>query len=122
MPVGGVDQARGKANEDEDGNNLQRHHYVVGSSGLTDAADENDCEQHDDDESRPVEAEVPSGRVERIALQIAEPGWEVGGRNPAQAGIDAEPVEQINNMGGKSDADGHVGDGIFENQVPADDP
>ena len=34
----------------------------------------------------------------------------------------AEPVEQINEMRGEADADRHVADGIFEDEVPADDP
>ena len=36
--------------------------------------------------------------------------------------MEAEPVEQIDDMGGKADADGHVGAGVFEDQIPADDP
>ena len=34
----------------------------------------------------------------------------------------SEPVEQVDDVGGESDADGHVGDGVFEDEVPADDP
>jgi len=36
--------------------------------------------------------------------------------------MEAEPVEQIDDVGGESYADGHVGAGVFEDQVPADDP
>ncbi len=36
--------------------------------------------------------------------------------------MDAEPVEQIDDVRGEADADGHVTDGVFENEVPADNP
>ena len=34
----------------------------------------------------------------------------------------AKPVQQIDHMRGKSHAHGHVGDGILQDQVPADNP
>ena len=39
-----------------------------------------------------------------------------------RGGMQAEPVEQVDDVGGKADADGHVGAGVFEDQIPADDP
>src|SRR5258708_38134762 len=36
--------------------------------------------------------------------------------------MDAEPIEKINQVRGKADAYGHVADGIFEDEVPTDDP
>ena len=36
--------------------------------------------------------------------------------------MDAEPVQQVDNVGGKAHAHAHVAEGVFENQVPADDP
>ena len=36
--------------------------------------------------------------------------------------MEAEPVEQIDNVGGKADAHSHVGAGILKDQIPADDP
>ena len=71
---------------------------------------------------RHVEAEVKPGRVEHVALQISQPGWQIGGRDPAQSGMPAEPVEHADQMRGKADAHRHVADGVFEDQVPTDDP
>ena len=34
----------------------------------------------------------------------------------------AEPVEKIDEVRGEADADRHVANGVFEDQVPADDP
>jgi len=34
----------------------------------------------------------------------------------------AEPVEHVHQVGGESDAHRHVADGVFQYQVPADDP
>ena len=36
--------------------------------------------------------------------------------------MNAQPVEQIDHMRGKSDTHAHVAEGIFQDQVPADDP
>jgi len=36
--------------------------------------------------------------------------------------MQAEPIEQVDDVGGEADADAHVGAGVFENQIPADDP
>ena len=36
--------------------------------------------------------------------------------------MEAEPVEQVDDMGCEADAHTHVGAGVFQNQIPADDP
>jgi hypothetical protein len=36
--------------------------------------------------------------------------------------VDAEPIEQVNDVGGETDGDSHIGEGVFEDEVPADDP
>ncbi len=36
--------------------------------------------------------------------------------------MDAEPLEQRLDVRGESNADAHVGEGVFEDQIPADDP
>ena len=36
--------------------------------------------------------------------------------------MDAEPLEQRLDVRGEANADAHVGEGVFEDQVPADDP
>ena len=36
--------------------------------------------------------------------------------------MQAEPIEQVHHVRRKADAHRHVGDGVFQNQIPADDP
>src|SRR5215472_2497480 len=36
--------------------------------------------------------------------------------------MNAKPIHEIDQMLGKADADGHVANSVFENQVPTDDP
>ena len=76
----------------------------------------------DDEEGGNVEAEVPAGMVEPVAGEILQAVGKIGGRDPVAGGMEAEPVEQIDDVGGKADADAHVGAGVFEDQIPADDP
>ena len=33
-----------------------------------------------------------------------------------------EPVEEIDDVGGEADRDAHVGEGVLEDKIPADDP
>ncbi len=60
--------------------------------------------------------------VKIVAGQILQAGGQIGGRDPHQRRMQAEPVQQIDNVGGKAHADAHVAEGVFENQIPADDP
>ena len=67
MPVGRMNEARRKADEDEDGDDLQQDHDVVGLGRFADAAHQDHREEHHDDEGGPVEAEVPArGRRARF--------------------------------------------------------
>ena len=122
MPVVRLDEAGRGEDEDEDGGDLDQHHDVVGARRLADAADQDDGEDHHDEERGDVEAEVPAGIVEVVAGEVLQAGGQVGGRDPHERRMDAEPVEQIDDVGGEADADAHVGEGVFEDQVPADDP
>ncbi len=36
--------------------------------------------------------------------------------------MDTEPVHEVHDMGGEADADRHVADGVFQDEVPTDDP
>jgi hypothetical protein len=36
--------------------------------------------------------------------------------------MNAEPVHEVDGVLGKAHGDGHIGDGVFEDEVPADDP
>ena len=92
------------------------------SRRFLDAAHQDHGQQHHDDEGRPVESKMPAGAVNHVALQVLQAGGEIGGRNPFRIGMPAEPVEQVHDVRGKADADGHVADGIFQDEVPADNP
>ncbi len=102
---------------------LNAHHHVVGGGRLANAAHQNDGEDQHDEEGGNVEAEVPAGMVEPVAGQVLQAVGQIGGRDPhARDGVQAEPVQQVDHVGGKAHADGHVGAGVFEDQIPADDP
>ena len=101
---------------------LKPDHHVVGGGGLADAAHQDDGEEHDDEEGGDVEAEVPAGVVDIVAGKVLEAVGKIGGRDPSRAGMEAEPVEQVDDVCGEADADAHVGAGVLEDQVPADDP
>src|ERR1700761_6431816 len=122
MPVAGVQIAEGGGDEDQNGSNLDRDHEVVGFGRLAYAAHEDDGEQQNDEEGWDVESEVPARVVDGVALQVCKAVGEVGRGDPFCGWVQAEPVEEVNDVGGKANADGHVGAGVFENQVPADDP
>ena len=120
--VRGMDEAGAEADEEQDGGDLDQHHDVVGARGFADAADENDGEDEDDEEGGNVEAGVPSGSVDGVAGEVLQAERKVGGREPLGREMQAQPVEQIDDVRGEADADAHVGEGVFEDEVPADDP
>jgi hypothetical protein len=122
MPVRRVDVVRRETDEDKDRDDFHQHHDVVGLGGFANAAHENHGEEHHDDEGGPVETKVPAGLIERVACEVAEAARQVCRGDPFQIRVNAEPVEQIDDVGGEADADGHVADGVFEDEVPADDP
>ena len=97
MPVGGMNEAATPTKmKTRMADDLQQHHDVVGLGRFADAAHQHHGQQHDDEERRDVEAEVPAGRVEhRCRARSLRPRGQVGGRDPSQGGMDAEPVEQI---------------------------
>ena len=117
-----VNEAGREGDESNDGDDFDQHHDVVGFRRLADSANQNHRKQHDDDESGPVESEVPAGAVNHITGEVGKAAGQIGRRNPFGVGMDAEPIEKINQVCGKTYADGHVADGVFEDQVPTDDP
>ena len=62
------------------------------------------------------------GWIEIVAGQVLQPGGQVGGRNPHQREMNPEPLQQRLDVRREPHADAHVRKGVFENQVPADDP
>ena len=122
MPVVRFDEAGGGEDEDQNGGDLDHDQDVVGAGRLADAADQNHRQDHDDEEGGNVEAEVPAGLVEVVARKVLQAGGQICRRDQLERRMEAEPVQQINNVGGKAHADAHVAEGVLQNQIPADDP
>ncbi len=93
MPVRSVNEARCECDERQNGDDFNQHHDVVGFRGLADSADQNHGEQHDDDERRPVEAEMPTGTVKHVAGEIGEAARQICRRDPFRIRMNAEPVQ-----------------------------
>src|SRR5260370_60768 len=90
MPVRGMNEARGKADEHEDSDDFEENHDVVGFGGLANAAHQDHRKQHDDDERRPVEAQMPAGGIEQVSLQVHQAAKEVRVIDPANTGMPAD--------------------------------
>src|SRR5258706_16433533 len=58
MIVRGMYELGCKSHKDQNGDDFQQHHDVVGPRGLLDAAHQDDRQEHHDDEGRPVKAEM----------------------------------------------------------------
>ena len=108
--------------KDQDGGDLEQHHDVVGPGGFADAAHQHDGQDQHDEKGGNIEAQVPARLVDRVALQVGEAGGQKGGRNPTRAGMQAKPIHEIDDVGRKADAHGHVADGVLQDEIPADDP
>ncbi len=122
MIIRGMYELECKSHEDQNGDDFHQHHDVVGPRGLLDATNQDDCQEHHDNERRPVEAEMPTGPVEHVAFQVGKSAGEIGGRNPAGNRMDSEPIQQVDQMLREANADGHVADSVFQDQVPSDNP
>ena len=105
MPVRRMDELRADSDEQQDGRDLEQHHDVVGLGGFADAAHQDHCKEHDDEESRDIETKMPAGRVDALPWRSCRPGGQVCGRDPTRIGMYAEPVEQVDDVRGESDAD-----------------
>ena len=112
-----------KKDKGQDCGDFDQHHDVVGAGGLADAEHQDDGEETDyDDEGGDIEAGVPAGGVDVFAGQVLQAQRQVGGGEPFGVEVDAEPVEQVDEVRGEADGDAHVGKGVLEDEVPADDP
>ena len=65
---------------------------------------------------------MPAGEEDVLAGEVLEAEREVGGGEPLGVEVDAEPVKEVYDVGGEADGDAHVGEGVLEDEVPADDP
>ena len=72
MPVSGMNKVDGRGDEDEDGDELDADHHVVGRGRFANAADEDDSENQDHEKCRNVEAKVPTGMIEPVAGEVLQ--------------------------------------------------
>src|SRR5438874_550044 len=70
MTAGREDETRWVDNKDQDGDDFEQNHDVVGFGRFANAAHQDGGEDHHDDERRPIEAEMPAGSIERVSLQV----------------------------------------------------
>ena len=111
FPVCHGNEARRGDKENHDGDQLHGDDEVVRAGALANADHQNHGEHHHHQESRQVE--IRARQAERaVEHRVHERGRQV----------DAEPDEQAIRISGKPHRHGHVGDGIFQDQVPADNP
>ena len=122
MVVRRMNEAHADEDERQDGRDLQQDHDVVGLGRFANPAHQYHRQDQDDQERWDVEAEVPARVVENVALKIGEAAGQIRGRDPAQRGMPSEPRERSFHVRGETHAHSHVADGVFQDQVPADDP
>src|ERR1035437_5670123 len=122
MPVVRLDKAGPGKDKDQNGGHLDQHHDVVGAGRLANATHQEYRQEHHDQEGGNVKAKVPAGFVEIVAGKILKTGGQVGRGDPLDRQVDAEPVKEVDQVSGEGNADSHVAEGVFQNQIPADDP
>ena len=62
-----------REDEDQDGDQLEPHHHVVGAGRLANAAHQNHGEHQHDEKGGDVESEVPAGVVEPFPGRSCRP-------------------------------------------------
>ncbi len=108
--------------EYQDRGDLEQNHDVVGPGGFADTPDQHDGQNQHDKKGGKIEAQMPAWLVDRVALQVGEAGGQEGGRDPTRAGAHAEPIHEVDNVGGEANAHRHVADGVLQDEIPAYDP
>ncbi len=145
-PIAGFDVKRPNGNEKRNDCQLEHDHGRIKAGALADAAHQNPCDQPDNENRRQVEDERQTGNAGRripglTAAQdrIAECGQVEASRfgsgdfvTGLQRGaiINSQPYwprhmkdrKQTLKIVRPGNRHGHVADGVFKNQVPADDP
>ena len=114
MPVGRVNEADAPAKtKTRMATSLSSTIDVVGLGRLANAAHQHHCEQHHDEERRNVEAEVPAGIVDDSCP--ADPAGRRADRRArsTRGRMQAEPIQQIDDMRGKAHAHGHVAEPAY---------
>ena len=114
-------------NEDRERDELDDHHDVVGGRALARAAQQQPGDHHDDRERRQMNQDRNAGdawrrREKAVNLRIrAQQRRPVARRQPDRQ-LDTEAAYQRVEVVAPRDRDGDIADGVFQDQVPADDP
>ena len=127
VQIGGVEVRPAHHHENRQRHQLDRHHDVVGGDALARAAQQQPGDQADDGERRDIDQDGNAEDVRRRAQQpvhlrigAEQRGAVTGGQ--AQRQGDAEAAQQRIEIIAPGNRHRHVADGVFQNQVPADDP
>ena len=115
LVVGGIDVRPAHADEDQDHRQLDGYDHRIGARRFLDADHEQHGDQKDDDHGRNIRVALRHGAV-RQRHHFERAG------DPLNGQIDVERVEQRNHVGGPTDRHRGRADGVFDHQVPADDP
>ena len=110
LPVGGIDQHAADDQKRENRANLHGHDHIIGFGGFSHAAHEQHGEEENDEEGRKIENRA--GPMSRFPDRAG----------PAVRQIHSKRGELRFGIGAEADRDDDIADGIFENQIPADDP
>ena len=132
MPVGGVNHERAKGNEEDHDGHFDENDDGVGLGAFADAVNEQGSDGGHDEQRRDIKGDMMTShhgqRGGGISLQALAAFFD----NPLRGGVIVhqpereseieEAAAQLHEVTGPADGHGHVPDGIFQDQVPADDP
>src|SRR5260370_28496579 len=93
-----MNKPRCETDKNEDRDDLQQDHYIVGFGRLADSPNEDHGKQHYDDERGPIEAKMPARGIEHLSLQIGEATRKIGGRNTAKIRAAPKPLQQSHHI------------------------
>ena len=111
MPVGRIHSMSRANDKDHDGRKLDQHHHVIRAGAFFDAAHQNPGEQQQHHQSSQVEDTAGVGAVDERGT-----GYRLGQMDMKHA------IQQIIEIGRESRRHRHIGDSIFEDEIPSDDP
>jgi len=61
MPIARMNEVQSETDKNQDGNDFEHNHHVVRFGGFANSAHQNNGKQHDDNQSRKVEAKCHPG-------------------------------------------------------------
>ena len=110
LPVGGMDEHAADDQKREDRADLHGHDHVIGFGGFSDSTHEQYGQEENDEERRNIEDRA--GPMSRFPDRAG----------PAIRQVHSKRGELRFGVGAEADRDDDIADGVFENQIPADDP